>query len=38
VHNDVVEGNTEDFGDLLAAAIGSLAGGPEFEFAVVIMR
>src|SRR5260370_41837598 len=38
VHDDVVVGNVQDFGDLHAARFGSLAGGPEFEFAVMVMR
>src|SRR5215472_3434257 len=38
VHDDVVMGNSEDFGDQHAAGFRRLAGRPEFEFAVVVMR
>src|SRR5438445_11614080 len=37
VHDDVVVGNVQDFGDLHAAGFGSLARRPKFEFAVVVM-
>ena len=37
VDNDFVRGNVEDFGDDLTAGLGCLRGGPEFEFAVVIV-
>jgi len=38
VDDDVAGRNVQKLGDLLAAGFGSLAGRPEFEFAVVIMR
>src|SRR5215467_2367448 len=37
VHNNVIVGNAEHLGALHAAALGSLARRPEFEFAVVVM-
>src|SRR5277367_6076264 len=37
VDDDVAGGNAHEFGDLLAAGFGSLAGRPEFEFAIVEM-
>ena len=38
VNDDVARGNVQELGDLLAAGFRSLAGRPEFEFAVVIVR
>src|SRR5216684_285265 len=38
VHNDVVVGNIQHFGDEQAAVLRSLARRPEFELAVVIVR
>ncbi len=37
VNDDVVVGNIENFGDEQAAIFRRLAGGPEFEFAFVVM-
>src|SRR5260370_2640427 len=38
VNDDVVVGNIQHFGDKQAAVLRSLAGRPEFELAVVIVR